>query len=313
MRKLYFLLLMLVCMSADAADKQTFSFVERDGKQLFLDHYTADSIQGLRPCVIFVFGGGFAVGKRDSKGYLPYFEYLCKNGIDVVSIDYRLAFSHAYDDYGWKKSKKGLVEKFKTSVQWAAEDLLAATAFVLDNAESWSVDTSRVVVCGSSAGAITCLQAENMICNADKATEILPSGFNYAGVISFAGAIFSTKGKPKWQHHPCPVMMFHGNSDNNVPYRKASLFGIGFYGSALITEQLKEMGASYYFYSAQYRDHRMALEPMWQNRGEIMEFLREAVFEKRTLQIEKTVTDLSKPKTKTKFSLKDYLSHDYAS
>ena len=73
------------------------------------------------------------------------------------------------------------------AVNIAVEDLFSATLFVLENAEQWQIDTEKIITSGSSAGAISVLQAENAICNRTSSAAVLPQGFNYAGVISYAG------------------------------------------------------------------------------------------------------------------------------
>lgn len=293
--------------------KQTIRYAANGGETLYLDRYVSAKAEGKRPCVIFVFGGGFATGARDAEKYVPYFDMLTDNGCDVVSVDYRLGLKATQSpDYDSKSA--GLVETVRTmrnSVNYAVEDVLTATKFILDNAEEWNIDTSKIIVSGSSAGAITSLQAENNICNGTETAKILPADFNYAGVIAFAGAIFSTSGKPDWKSKPCPVMLFHGNSDRNVPYEKAALLGIGFYGPKILAEQFDEMGTPYYFYSATYRSHIMAEEPMIKNHEEILEFIDAYVMRGQKLQVTETVVDLSVEPQPTSFGIREYLSANY--
>ena len=296
-----------------AAQKHTECFRVADGQELRLDHYVAQHVTGLRPCVVFVFGGGFATGVRDAQKYLSYFEMLTANGYDVVSIDYRLGLSATQSpDYDAKAvGLRETIATMKRSVDYAVEDLLCATRYILDHAEQWQIDFTKIVASGSSAGAITALQAENNICNRTAMAQVLPEGFNYAGVIAFAGAVFSIKGEPKWATAPCPTMLFHGTSDSNVPYRKAAVFGIGFYGSELLVGQFRKMGAPYWFYSAEYRSHSMAEEPMVRNHAEILRFLEQYVVGGQRLQKEECVVDLQHEKRPTKFSIKQYLSSNY--
>jgi hypothetical protein len=189
--------------------------------------------------------------------------------------------------------------------------MLSATKVVLDNAEKWNIDPTKIVACGSSAGAITALQAENMICNSDKRAEALGE-FNYAGVVSFAGAIFSVSGKPKWEKEPCPIQLFHGNADSNVPYNKASAMGVGFFGSKFLCKQFEKMDTPYWFYSALYRDHSIAGDPMYVNLEEIIAFINRAVVKGEKLQITQQVSNAKYPKCKTRFSVSDYLSTNYS-
>jgi carboxylesterase type B len=71
---------------AGGINKQTHLYAVKGADSLYLDHYVSP-IEGKRPCMMFVFGGGFAAGHRDNKLYTQYFEFLTKQGFDVVSID----------------------------------------------------------------------------------------------------------------------------------------------------------------------------------------------------------------------------------
>ena len=299
-------LIATIAIALTATAQTTHFYADREGEKLYFDHYPAIGVEGLRPCVIFAFGGAFARGTKADEGYLPYFKALTEAGYDVVSIDYRKHLAKGIDTNGLK----GAVITMKNAVEYAAEDMLDATKVVLENAAEWNIDPTKIVACGSSAGAITALQAENMICNSDpRAAEL--GEFNYAGVVSFAGAIFSVSGKPKWEKSPCPIMLFHGNADSNVPYNKASAMGVGFFGSQFLCKQFEKMGTSYWFYSAQYRNHSMAGDPMYVNLEEIMAFIDRAVVKGQKLQIVQQVADAKYPKTKTKFSVKEYLGSNY--
>ena len=290
-----------------AAGPNTILFAERDGEKLYFDHYPAIGVEGKAPCVIFAFGGAFARGTRADKGYLPYFKALTEAGYNVVSIDYRKVLAKGLTGDGLK----GAIITMKLAVEYAAEDLLTATKVVIEKAEQLNIDTTKIVACGSSAGAITALQAENMICNNDpRAAEL--GEFNYAGVVSFAGAIFSVSGKPKWEKSPCPIQLFHGNADSNVPYNKASAMGVGFFGSKFLIKQLEKMDVPYWFYSAQYRNHSIAGDPMYVNLHEIFSFIERVVIKGEKLQIVEQVYNEKYPKCKTRFGVKDYLSTNYS-
>lgn len=299
------IMLMTAFAASAKATKQTFMYADKSGEKLYLDHYAA-SVEGQRPCVMFLFGGAFARGDRAHEDYAPYFDMLTSAGYDVISIDYRLGLKNPPKAEGLRQT----IGLMKQAVYYAVEDLYSATRFVIDHAKEWNIDPSKIVVSGSSAGAIAALQAEYGICNSDERASTL-GDFNYAGLISFAGAIFSTDGRPKWAKSPCPQMLFHGTSDRNVPYRKVSLFGIGFYGSDIIAEEAEKRGWPYYFYSAEWRGHEMAETPMTQNAHEILSFIEQAVIEGKQLQIVEQVKDLSLEKQPTHFSIKEYMQANY--
>ena len=227
MKRFLLFAISVLTMATTMAQTQPTTYCFAEGEEpLYLDHYRSAG-EGAHPCVLFAFGGGFSHGSRNNERYLPYFEMLLSEGFDVVSVDYRLGMAYTLD----KTEDVGPLEgawAIYRSVNYAAEDVLRATKYILDNAEKLGIDPSLIVASGSSAGAIAVLQAENYISNRSKYAKILPEKFNFAGVVAFAGAIYSVLGEPEWDAVPCPVMLFHGNADRNVPYRKATILATGF-------------------------------------------------------------------------------------
>jgi predicted esterase len=297
-----------VTLSAQSVVCDTFHYATNDGEELYLDRYMLDvEADAPRPCMIFAFGGGFVRGERDHEYYSIYFDRLAREGIVVVSIDYRLGLRNLQPDGGMI----AMISIFDNAINIAVEDMYAATNYVLDNAEAWMVDTSKIMISGSSAGAITAVQAEWMRCNGAERAEVLPADFRYAGVVSCAGAIFSVKGKPKFKSAPAPMLLFHGTSDSNVPYDHASMFGVGFYGSEYITKQLDKLDSPYWFYSAEYVDHRMAATPLIYNCDIIMQFIRDFVLRGERLRILTAVESLGVEKQPTNFKVKDYIKSNY--
>ena len=291
--------------ASEPAGKTTHLYAVKGTDSLRLDHYAAP-VEGKRPCVMFVFGGGFSHGVRDKKADIPYFEFLQSNGYDVVSIDYRLGM----------KDVKGVgvldfFPLFRNTINLAVEDLFSATSYVVAKAEEWNIDPTKIIASGSSAGAITVLQGEHTISNQLPLCEVLPEGFNYAGIISFAGAVFTLGGAPEWSATTAPTLLFHGNSDTQVPYNKMAFFGCGLYGSKYIAKELHEVGVPYWFYSVEYQTHAMAWEPMHNNHAEILLFLEEFVDEGSRQQRSTHIQDLSLPERKTFFLPTDYLNSNY--
>lgn len=294
---------------ASPAVKTTYVYAVRDSGELLLDRYTVscDGTAAGRPCVIFVFGGGFVGGVRDADKYLPFFEHLASSGCDVVSIDYRLGMREVSDPGIFEA-----VSAFRNTVAMAVEDLYEATRFVADHAQEWNIDPSKIIAAGSSAGAITVLQAENGICNRIPAAGVLGEDFNYAGIVSFAGAVFSMTGRPAWHRTPCPMLLFHGTADRNVPYRQGTLLGVGFYGSATIAEQLHNAGSPYYFYSVDYEDHSLAESPMTDNLPLIDMFIGDMVVGRHRLMVVESCCNEAHTNRQTEFSIFDYLGSNYS-
>lgn len=312
MKKLFLAIVVLMqscfMLSAQEVVCDTFHYATHNGEKLYLDRYMLDAeADAPRPCMIFAFGGGFVKGVRNHEYYSIFFDRLAREGIVVVSIDYRLGLKNLNADGGMV----AMIGIFDNAVNMAVEDLYCATNFVIANSEEWAVDTTKIMLSGSSAGAITAVQAEWMRCNGAWRAKVLPEGFRYAGVVSCAGAIFSTDGKPKFASQPAPMLLFHGTSDRNVPYDHASMFGVGFYGSAYIVKQLERLDSPYWFYSAEYMDHRMAGIPFIYECDIIMQFIRDFVIRGEVLQIHTDLVFLNGDKQPTRFKVMDYIKANY--
>lgn len=303
------LLLAVVATSAQEVVRTTHHYATHDGYELLLDRYdTTIPCDNNRPCMIFAFGGGFKQGTRDHEMYISYLERLATEGIVAISIDYRLGLK-LYPPTGGKIS---MVKALANAVNVAVEDLYSATNYVIANAEAWGIDPELIMISGSSAGAITVLQAEWLRCNDNQLAEVLPKDFRYAGVVSCAGAIFSTNGKPKFKHEAAPMLLFHGTSDSNVPYHKSSIAGIGFFGSKHIVKHLDKALSPYYFYSAEYVTHTLAATPFIDQQDLILQFINDYVLRGRRLYIEAQIYDPTIPQRPTRFSAMDYIKTNYA-
>ena len=96
-----------------------------------LDVYAPERVTGELPLLVSVHGGSWVYG--DKELYRPYCTRLAQWGFLVVNFTYRLAPEH----------------------KWPAqlEDVCAAFAWALDNAEEFGADPGRLVAVGDSAGA----------------------------------------------------------------------------------------------------------------------------------------------------------------
>lgn len=275
MKKLFFLLLFsLASLSLGAQD--TYLFAQRDTCSLYLDVYDVTSgaetsyLGNPKPAVLFVFGGGFVSGERSSDFYQEWFKTLNDNGYAVVTIDYRLGMK------GYKVGKgiSGLLkaaDRFKLSQDIAVEDVFSAVDFLWRNREEVGIDPDNLVIAGSSAGAITALAAEYAIVNGE--AKGLPEGFNFKGVMSFAGGIMSDKGAPKFKAEPCPILFLHGTADGAVAYNKLGALGKGIWGSNYLVKQLDKMGAEYCIYRFTGRTHDVAayMQACWSLEKDFLE------------------------------------------
>ena len=190
---------------------KTYTYYDKDS--LKLDLFLPTQTTGNKiPLVIFVHGGGFSTGQR-SDGH-SFCQFLSKNGF-AATISYTL--------YAKEKGfgcDVELSEKIK-AMRIAACDLWQATAFLLKNCSQWHIDSSKIFIAGSSAGAETVLNAcfwdyhrMNLF------SSNLPSSFRYAGLISGSGALMDINLITK--EALLPVLLAHGNADITVPYGTAA-------------------------------------------------------------------------------------------
>ena len=217
----------------------TYKFVDRnDTLSLFLDHYKP-AAEDNGCCVVFVFGGGFIKGARDSKNNAMFAKLLAEKGYTVACIDYRLGLKNK------KLNAVNIVKALDTAIAMATEDLVDATAFLIQNTEKFGIDTSKIILCGSSAGAITVLQADFELANRAAVTRKLPADFHYAGVISFSGAIYSHNGLVKYKNAPAPTLLLHGIDDRLVPYKFIRIGNLGFFGSNSLAKRFEKYQLPY--------------------------------------------------------------------
>ena len=232
----------------------TYLYARRDTCDLFMDVYdpadgSEETFMGIqKPTILFMFGGGFIRGTRDDESYNGWFRTMSENGYRVVSIDYRLGLK------GSNKVGIAQVNVLDKAIHMAVEDLFSATNFILENADQFGVSPDNIVISGSSAGAITVMQAEYEIANGTSWSSVLPEGFNYAGVMSFSGAILSREGKVDYKKAPCATLMLHGTSDELVPYNQIKVFNLGFFGGGKLVERFKKFDYNYNMYH--FNDYR---------------------------------------------------------
>ena len=268
----------------------TYLFVQRDTCDLFMDVYNPASGSnttafGLeKPTVIFMFGGGFIGGTRDDADYHKWFRQMTENGYRVISIDYRLGLK------GSNKVGVAQVNVLDKAIHMAVEDLFSATNFILDNADQFGVRPDNIVISGSSAGAITVMQAEYEIANNTAWASVLPAGFNYAGVMSFSGAILSREGKVDFKNEPCPTFMLHGTSDKLVPYNQIKLLNLGFFGGGKLVDRFKKYGLNYNMFHFVDYGHEIA-ESMGTTLDLQIKFLETNVMQKKMRIVEAWIDD----------------------
>ena len=161
----------------------------------------ADDPASCRIGVLWIHGGGFTQYARDSPAERAWGAALASRGYVVASIDYRLGTGEPFSlDQATDPARKAVVAD-------AVADAGTALGWFRGAAEKWGLDPSRLVVGGTSAGAMIALGA-GLTATGDSR----PSA-----VVAIAGDL-----KADWvQAQPPPALFIHGEVDPLVPYESA--------------------------------------------------------------------------------------------
>lgn len=287
MRRLLFSLALLLAASCGFGQiMKTFQYAEKDGKQLFLDYYEPNDVNDSTICIFYVFGGGFMEGQRNGEFEKNYFSKLVDEGFMVVAIDYRLGL------VGAKNLGVTNYKPVEEAIYMAAEDAISALAFIIDNPEI-KINRDLIVMVGSSAGAITVLQTDYAMCNGFLNSNIIPDDFHVAGVVPYAGAIFSHEGKVQYRiHKPAPTMFLHGTADKLVNYNQLKLFNVGLFGTNKLVDRFEKF--DYPYYVRRYEDYGHSVATFClATIDELKWFCKHYVVDKEQLQIDEVYVNKS--------------------
>ena len=283
------------------ADRTTVEYVVRDGKPILMDIYQMKGSQpeGRRPVFIYSFGGAWAMGSRVDALCNPLYDHLCEKGWVCVAIDYRLGAARGRDGKPLITPPDGY-NSFQYAIDIGVEDLYAATAWLIGHADEYDIDPAKIVISGSSAGAINSMNAEYYLCNGHRlAKENLPADFNYAGVVPMAGAVYLTgagDSELRWDKAPCPMCFFHGSADPTVTFDVETGRGRFGFGPDYVSRQLDALDVPYMLNEYAGGDHVMALLPLKWFWNEIDSFLDRIVLGGENVRV-RAVEQSPKPRT----------------
>ena len=162
---------------------------------LCMDIYEpANDTETGRRALIFVHGGGFTGGTRDT-GY-PHVmcDVLAKYGYVCFTIDYRLF----PDD---------IRPPYPDCAAITAQDIETARQYILSRAEEFAIDPNNISVAGGSAGAMAAVDA----------CRIYPA---YKAFVSLWGTYEGAQVPEKYP----PTFLIHGTADQSIPYAYCTAF-----------------------------------------------------------------------------------------
>lgn len=266
-------------------------FAQYDDQVLGMDVYMPDDNSAAHPCMIFTYGGGFKMNTQRNPATRRFCRRLADDlGIVVLAIDYRLGLK---DNHA--TGKLSMARPLKNAIDMGTEDLFKALKCVLDNAFSMRINPARIFLCGSSAGAMISLQADFELCNRTEMTTLIPDDFRFAGVISFAGALFSTSGRPSYViHSPAPTFLLHGDADKLVPYDKIAVLKYWIAGSNTLAKIFDSNGYVYRIKRYKGLGHSVAMR-LEDDYDDVVEFIRSSILGGEKVCYDETVKMLEIP------------------
>ena len=237
---------------------RTYEFVKRDSA-LYLDVYKPLNPREDKAAVISLFGGGFFSGARNNREMKQVAQALTERGFTVISIDYRLGFQDKEMVASHSKLFK-LTELFQYCIDIATQDCAAAVAWTCANADMLDIDPSRIILTGSSAGAISVLQLDYCRANTLKDASELPAGWKPAAVVPYSGGIMCHKRDLKYETAPAPTMLMHGKKDKIVNYKSFGLpLSSKLFGSKKINKAMNRQEIPHWFISFEDVGHEVAI------------------------------------------------------
>ena len=191
------------------------------------------------PLVMLVHGGAFYFGSKDEKSITRWCQHLASLGYVTASIDYRIGFLPSMGSIGRAGYR-------------AVQDAHAAMRFLVSHQEEYGIDTSMIFVGGASAGAITVLNLAFMtnetrpeythrgllrpdLGDIDTCGNAIKADFRIKGIVDMWGAMPDTT---LLHGHNIPILAFHGDADNIVPYGHDYPFSIAGPLKTLLTEPM---------------------------------------------------------------------------
>jgi len=228
-----------------------------NNQNLYLDVYQplGDTLEK-RPVIVHQFGGGYLIGWRSEPNIPVFADKYTKRGFVFISIDYRIGFNVADSGSAERAVYRGIV------------DFKAALRYIVDNADTYGIDTNQIFLTGTSAGSISAMgqtyMDENDRPSSTFGTLLEPTDLgcidctgnnNHSnsevaikGIISNWGAVVDTSVinpniDPK---DSVPLISFHGTADNAVFYVEGSPFSVPYFpnmqGSFLIHKRMDNLG-----------------------------------------------------------------------
>ncbi len=197
---------------------------EAGDKELSLDLYRPSAPAGALPVLIYMHGGRWENGSKD---WLPRqistMEWFAGQGYAAIAFNYRLRGDDPVIAPASNDRQAVLAAHFADDEEIselvplmtvALEDLATLVGWVTAHAEDFGFDTSRIILSGGSAGAVTTLIATYA------PFDIFGNLPKPAAVVSFAGGLYGLEAKIP-DDRSVPALFAHGTADERIDFAES--------------------------------------------------------------------------------------------
>jgi|GEM_PF-447692 len=199
---------------------------------MYYPNSTADALAS-RPCVVFFYGGAWLLGSKEDAGIKQKCFDWARRGFVVAAPNYRLGWNCAATDlFAVCVLCQGVYYNLNTAVYRGAQDGKAAMRWIVNNKNTYKIDTSALFVGGESAGSYNALHTAywdhkyakkvfngtpySILGSIDSAGAYPGTPFRIKAVINACGAVVSDTGL---HFKRIPMVAFHDQADCVVPYQ----------------------------------------------------------------------------------------------
>lgn len=133
-RKQVLILLMLLIVHSFGYSQKQIRYKQIDSTELFLEVYQPEAIDTAKtyPAMVFFFGGGWKSGSINQ--FKPHASYFSQRGLICFLVDYRVN------------------QRQHTTPFESLKDAKSAIRYIREHAESFYIDTTKIIASGGSAG-----------------------------------------------------------------------------------------------------------------------------------------------------------------
>ena len=174
----------------------------RDSISLMLDVYQSSLVKvEHNPVILFVHGGGFAAGDKEEDLYVKMASAFANHGYVAISINYTL-----------KDEKLPYTNKI---LERDISEVIESLKWIKVNYSRYNMDTTRVIICGDSAGGGIVVNTSFNCTNNQHFAGCIDLWGGLPGKSGWDGPIFIDKIEKCYP----PTCIIHGTKDSVVPFK----------------------------------------------------------------------------------------------